>query len=124
MNQITLHGMRFNARVGILPRERTDAQPIDVDLTVHVARGAELVDYRDLYDRAAAVLAADPIDYLEQVGDRIANAALATSHRIQRVRVAVRKPDVSLPGPLEYAEVVVERAVARSPMPRAPRAHA
>jgi hypothetical protein len=29
------------------------------------------------------------------------------------VRVAVRKPHVAMPGPLAYAEVVLEREVAR-----------
>ena len=106
--------MRFHARVGILPHEREHPQPIEVDVTVwharHVAATAEsIVDYRALYGEAAAVLGNDP-ELLEDIGDRIAEGILA-HHRVSRVRVAVRKPHVALPGPLAYAEVVVDRRI-------------
>jgi dihydroneopterin aldolase len=107
--QITLRAMRFDALVGILPQERTTPQPIEVDVTVDVADGDGIVDYRALYAAAANVFAAGHIDYLEQIGERIAAAALGHSARIRRARVAVRKPHVALGGPLAYAEVVVER---------------
>ena len=104
--------MRFHARVGVLPHEREHPQPIDVDLTVwHDRRGpatlASIVDYRALYDAAARIVGAD-LELLESIGDQIADELLA-SHAVSRVRVAVRKPHVALPGPLAYAEVVVDR---------------
>ena len=106
--------MRFHARVGILPHEREHPQPIEVDITVwherHVAATAEsIVDYRALYAEAAAVLGDDP-ELLEDIGDRIAEGILAR-HRVSRVRVAVRKPNVALPAPLANAEVLVDRRV-------------
>src|SRR3954470_22844205 len=101
--------MRFHALVGILPHERAAAQPVEEDLTVDLADGADIVDYRRLYDAASRVFAAGHIEYLEEIGDRIAGGALACSARISRARVAVRKPHVALGGPLAYAEVVVER---------------
>lgn len=110
---ITLRGMRFHARVGILPHELTTAQPIEVDLTVHVRPGdeqASVVDYRALYAIAASVVNAGHIDFLEQIAASIADGALAHSPRVISARVAVRKPHVALGGPLDYAEVVVERA--------------
>lgn len=109
MYEITLRGMRFHALVGILPHERTVAQPIEVDLRVRVAQGAVVVDYRGLYELAAGVINAGPIDFLEQIADRIADAAVAHNDRVRAARVAVRKPHVALGGPLAYAEVVVER---------------
>jgi 7,8-dihydroneopterin aldolase/epimerase/oxygenase len=104
--------MRFHARVGVLPHEREHPQPIDVDLTVWHERHVEatvssVVDYRALYDEAARVLATDP-ELLETIGDRIAEAVLLR-HAVSRVRVAVRKPNVALGGPLAYAEVVIDR---------------
>jgi 7,8-dihydroneopterin aldolase/epimerase/oxygenase len=101
--------MQFRARVGILPEERSASQPIEVDLTVQVHPEAGVVDYRDLYECAATVLSSGHIDFLEEVGEQIAKAALSYSARVRRVRVAVRKPQVMLPGPLDHAEVVVER---------------
>jgi dihydroneopterin aldolase len=107
--QITLKSMRFHALVGILPHERTDAQPIEIDLTVDLAAGDGIVDYRALYAAAADVFAHGHVAFLEEIGDRVARGALAHSPRIRRARVAVRKPNVALGGPLAYAEVVVER---------------
>ena len=107
--EITLRAMRFHALVGILPHERTTAQPIEVDLTVTVSDGTDVVDYRRLYDATAGVIDAGHIDYLEEIADRVATHAFAVSNRVTRARVAVRKPHVALGGPLAYAEVRVER---------------
>ena len=108
MDEITLRGMRFHALIGILPHERTVPQPVEIDLTVRVAPGPGVVDYRRLYDLAASVVGSGPTDYLEEIGDRIARGAL--DERVRSARVAVRKPHVALGGPLDYAEVVVERS--------------
>jgi dihydroneopterin aldolase len=109
MLEITLRAMRFHALVGILPHERTTPQPIEVDLRVELADGQGVVDYRVLYAIVARVLESGPIDFLEEVGDRVVRSTLDHSKRIEVVRVAVRKLNVALPGPLSYAEVVVER---------------
>jgi dihydroneopterin aldolase len=105
--EITLAGMRFHAMVGILAHERQNTQPIEVDLTATLAPGEGVVDYVRLYGVVSAVMTAGAIDFLEQIGDRIAIAALDVSDRIREVRVAVRKPHVALGGPLDYAQVVV-----------------
>lgn len=104
--------MRFHSRVGILPHEREHPQPIEVDLTVWRARRAaaspeSVLDYRRLYDLAMRAVAREP-RYLEEIGDEIAEQVMQ-SFAAQHVRVAVRKPNVALPGPLAHAEVVVER---------------
>lgn len=109
MHEITLQAMRFHALVGILPHERTIAQPIEIDLRVRVADGDVVVDYRALYDIVAGVVNAGPLDFLEQIADRIAAGAIEHNTRVRAARVAVRKPHVALDGPLAYAEVVVER---------------
>ena len=109
MHEITLRGMRFHAFVGVVPHERTIPQPIEIDLVVRLADGDTVVDYRALYDIVAQTLSAGHVEFLEQIGDRIARSALAHSQRVRSVRVAVRKPHVALPGPLDYAEVVTER---------------
>jgi dihydroneopterin aldolase len=107
--EITLKAMRFHASVGILPHEREHAQPIEIDLRVSVGDGDGIVDYRRLYDAAASVVASGHIDFLEEIADRVAAGALGVSPRVQRASVAVRKPHVSLDGPLAYAEVAVVR---------------
>ena len=115
LHEVTLRSMRFHTRIGVLPHEAEIAQSIEVDLSVWVKRsetahGAEgIVDYRQLYDLAAAVLRGGHIRYLEDLVERVAAGALGIAG-VERVRVAVRKPNVALGGPLDHAEVALERA--------------
>ena len=113
---VSLRGMRFHVLVGILPHEQLHPQPIEVDVTVwRVPRSDDdtagdsdaVTDYRDLYDVVAARLAGAPLRLLEDVARTLVGDLLAGAH-IRRARVAVRKPHVALPGPLAYAEVVVD----------------
>jgi dihydroneopterin aldolase len=107
--EITLAGMRFHVCVGILPHERALAQPLEVDLTVRRAPGSgALLDYRTLYELVRERVGDGPLDYLETLGEAVAAAVLAHDG-VAWARVAVRKPHVSLGGPLAYAEIVVER---------------
>lgn len=113
--------MRFHTLVGILPREREIAQPLEVDVTAEVATqaGVSALDYRELYELTATA-AARGTGYLETLADELADAVLALPG-VVRVEVALRKPHVPLPGPLECAEVrlvrssEVEGATAGSP---------
>jgi dihydroneopterin aldolase len=112
---VTLKGMRFHARIGVLPHEAEIAQSIEVDASLWVRRGGtrltarDIVDYRRVYEIVAEVVTGGHTNFLEEVGERIAEAALQLP-LVERVRIAVRKPNVVLPGPLAYAEVALERA--------------
>ena len=107
---ISLVGMRFHVRVGILPHERVHAQPLEIDLAVTRAPEATgILDYRSLHALAAERVTHEPLDYLEDIASEIADGALALSG-VTHARVAVRKPHVMLDGPLAYAEIVVERS--------------
>ena len=107
--EITLNAMRFYALVGILPHEITNAQPIEIDLSVTVGDGDAVVDYRRLYEATAAVISSGHIDFLEDIAERVASGAFDASERVARARVAVRKPHVALGGPLAHAEVRIDR---------------
>jgi dihydroneopterin aldolase len=112
---VTLKGMRFHARIGVLPHEAEIAQSIEVDASLWVRRStsgrlsiSDIVDYRRVYELVADVVTKGHTNFLEEVGERIADRALQLP-LVERVRIAVRKPNVALPGPLEYAEVALER---------------
>jgi FolB domain-containing protein len=105
--------MRFHTRIGVLPHEAEFPQPLEVDLTVFrgrrdSARAPALLDYRVLYDLVAKTVGTGQLLYLEDVAEAIAGSALGADG-VERVRVAVRKPHVALPGPLDAAEIVIER---------------
>ena len=111
---VTLKAMRFHARIGVLPHEAEIAQSIEVDASLWVRRtgtqltARDIVDYRRVYDLVAEVVTEGHTSFLEEVGERIAQRALQLP-LVERVRIAVRKPNVALPGPLAYAEVALER---------------
>lgn len=111
IEQVTLRGMRFHTRVGILPHERELRQELLVDITVWrtpSAPGADVLDYRHLHALVAERVV-DGIEYLETVAHAVAEAAL-NQPGVQRARVTLRKPQVALPGPLEVAEVTAEHS--------------
>ena len=111
---VTLQAMRFHTRIGVLPHEAEIAQSVEVDLSVTELRAADgdggrgIVDYRELYEIAAEVMAQRHHLYLEDVAEQIAARTLELEP-VTQVRVSVRKPHAALPGPLAYAEVTVER---------------
>jgi len=111
---VTLLGMRFHTHIGVLPHESEIAQSIEVDTSVWVRRaeiahgGEGVLDYRALYELVSAIVSSGHIRYLEDLADRVADGALALDG-VTRVVVKVRKPHVTLPGPLTHAEVSLDR---------------
>jgi len=111
---VSLQRMRFHMRIGVLAHEAEIAQSIEVDLSVWVprderARGAEgVVDYRMLYGIVADVVDTGHMKYLEDFVELVGEKALEIPS-VTRVKVSVRKPHVALPGPLDYAEVSLDR---------------
>lgn len=111
IEEVSLRGMRFHTRVGILPHEREHPQALVVDITVWrapAAPGEDVLDYRRLHALVAARVV-DGVEYLETAAHAIAEAALAEPG-VRRARVTLRKPQVALPGPLDAAEVAVEHS--------------
>jgi dihydroneopterin aldolase len=112
--EVTLKAMRFHARIGVLPHEAEIAQSIEVDATLWVRRKSsrlttsDIVDYRRVYEIVEEVVTDGHTNFLEEVCESIAERALGMP-LVDSVRIAVRKPNVALPGPLAYAEVALQR---------------
>jgi dihydroneopterin aldolase len=114
---ITLKAMQFHALVGVLPHESVVPQLVEVDLSVSCGGPTSLtdlspaagVDYRVLYEIARDSLNSHTA-LLEEVADKIVTRTSRIAG-VRSVRVAVRKPHAPLPGPLSYAEIVMERDV-------------
>lgn len=108
---VTLRGLRFHTRIGVLPHERELAQSVEVDVSVwprqSEATVGQLLDYRRLYAIVAGVIDEGAMDYLEGLVGAVAERVMAAGNA-RRVCVAARKPSVALQGPLEYAEVKVD----------------
>ena len=108
--EVTLSGMRFHVRVGILPHEQEHAQPLEVTLTARLDAGATLLDYRALHAVTADVLAVTPLEYLEAIAKAIIERTCVLPG-VRTARVCIRKPHVPLAGPLDFAEVVMDSRV-------------
>jgi dihydroneopterin aldolase len=113
---IELCGILLHGHHGVLGHERRDGQRflVDVELDLEHETAAladdieDAVDYRRVVERVRAVSDARAYMLLEAFAAALADALLA-SFAVDAVRVRVRKPDVVLDPPVEFAAVRVER---------------
>lgn len=121
-DRISLKGMRFHTRVGLLPHEERLPQPLELDVTVWTSlrRVGEtdspqaLLDYRDLYAVVERTVGTSHHRLLEALCEKIAAATLARTG-VERVQVAARKPHAPIDGPVDCVEVVIERTRGDAP---------
>jgi 7,8-dihydroneopterin aldolase/epimerase/oxygenase len=111
-DRISLTGLRVRGRHGVFEHERVDGQDFLVDAVLEVPTGAaaasddlaDTVDYGDLAQRLAAVVAGEPVNLIETLVERLAAACLA-DERVRAATVTVHKPQA--PIPLAFADVAV-----------------
>lgn len=114
---IELAGIALHGYHGVLEHERREGQRflVDVELDLRDEAAAasdrieEAVDYRGVAARVRELSDERAHHLLESLAARIADALLAELP-VTAVRVRVRKPDVVLEPPVEYAAVSVERS--------------
>lgn len=101
---------------GFLEEERRLGQRFLVDLWVDVGEAAtasdridDTVDYRRCAALVREVFAGPERLLLEGLAGAVADGILERFSIVEHVRVRVRKPDVVLDPPVDYAAVVVER---------------
>ena len=118
-DRLTLRGMRFTARHGVLPLEKVEPQPFEVDVILHadLARPAETdaledtVDYAALHELVGAIVTGPSFDLIEGLAGAIARAVLAATDPtiVDAVEVRVRKPQAPLDGELDTVEAALVR---------------
>ena len=120
-DRIVLSNMAFQARHGVLDREKEEAQrfEVDVELAVDVQPAgldddiARTVDYRGVYAATRQVVESRTFNLIEALAEAIAGEVLESQPLVEEVVVRVRKPEVRLGGPLDYAGVEIRRVRAR-----------
>lgn len=116
-DRIELRGLRMPARVGVLPIEREQDQPLEVDLDVVVdlaAAGAsddlaDTVHYGAVCDAVVRAVATGHVALLERLAEVVAEAVLGLDPRIVAVDLAVRKLRPPVPHNLATSGVHVVR---------------
>ncbi len=116
LDRISLVGLVATGHHGVLASERRDGQPFGADVVLHLdTRAAAAADdlaltanYVDLAARVEAILAGDPVDLIETLAQRIAEAAL-TLPGVEVVDVVVHKPHAPIPAAFDDVEVAIRR---------------
>ncbi|WP_031467983.1 dihydroneopterin aldolase [Sciscionella sediminilitoris] len=111
--QITLTGLRARGNHGVFDHERRDGQEFGVDLrlwfdmTAAAASDelADTIDYGAVADLVVAHITGEPVNLIEKLAARIADAVLGHDERLTRCEITVHKP--SAPIPHEFADVAV-----------------
>ena len=118
-DRLSLIGMRFEGRHGVLPEEKVTSQPFEVDVVLHadLSRAAEsdaladTIDYSALFDRVRAIVEGPSVDLIEALAGRIAREVLdaTASGSVSAVEVRVRKPEAPIDGAFETVEAAILR---------------
>jgi len=118
-DRLSLLGMRFLGRHGVMPAEKVTAQPFEVDLVLHadLAAAAErddlaaTADYAALFNLVRAIVEGTSRDLIEALAGSIADAALAATptELVDAVEVRVRKPQAPIDGSFDTVEVSIVR---------------
>lgn len=111
-DEITLTGLTVFGRHGVFEHERRDGQEFTIDLTLNLPLKdaaasddvADTVHYGELAERVAAIVAGEPVNLIETLAERIADAVLE-DERVGAVAVTVHKPHA--PIELTFADVSV-----------------
>ncbi|HEY0716256.1 MAG TPA: 2-amino-4-hydroxy-6-hydroxymethyldihydropteridine diphosphokinase [Streptosporangiaceae bacterium] len=116
MDRIELRGLRVHGRHGVLASERRDGQDFLIDAVLSVdtrpAAAADdltlTVDYGALSERLAQIVAGEPVQLIETLAQRLAQACLAEP-AVQRARITVHKPHAPISRPFTDVAVTISR---------------
>ena len=118
-DRLSLLGMRFDGRHGVLPEEKLNAQRFEIDLVLHAdldpaARSDDLartVNYADLFVLVQRIVTGPSFDLIEALAGTIADAVLAATDAsiVSGVEVRVRKPDAPIDGAFDTVEAALVR---------------
>ncbi len=116
-DRITLTGLRGFGYHGVFEHEKREGQEFVVDVEIALDTRpaaasddvADTVHYGELAERVVAVIEGDPVDLVETLAQRIADAALAHP-LVERVGVTVHKPSAPITVPFADVTVSIERA--------------
>jgi dihydroneopterin aldolase len=111
---VELAALEVPGRHGVEPDERERDQPFLYDLELELPepeadRIEDTVDYREVVALVREISDGTQFQLLERLAGALADALLER-FPLERVRVRVRKPEVELGVPVDYAAATVERS--------------
>ena len=115
-DRIVVTGIRGHGRHGVFDHERRDGQEFAVDVELEVgttaaARSddlADTVDYGQVAIAVHALIVGEPVDLVETLAERIADACLAFGG-VHAVTVTVHTPSAPIPVPFDDVQLRIRR---------------
>ncbi|MBK4348481.1 dihydroneopterin aldolase [Lacisediminihabitans changchengi] len=116
LDQISLTGLRAFAHHGVFEHERRDGQQFIVDVTVFLDTSSagrsddleQTIHYGVLAEEVVAVVEANPVDLIETVAQRVADAVLAHP-AAHSTRVTLHKPSAPITVPFDDVSITITR---------------
>ncbi len=116
-DQIIIRGLRGLGHHGVLEHERRDGQEFSVDVVLDVQTStaalsddlADTVDYGLVAQAVHDVIVGEPVDLVETLAQRVADACLAFPG-VSRAAVTVHKPHAPIAVPFDDVEIRIVRA--------------
>ncbi len=116
MDRILLTGLIFFGKHGCHQAENELGQKfvVDIELECDLARAGvtdaleDTIDYVAIYNAARDIIEGEPVKLLETLAQRIADFTLQDPF-VLSAWVRVKKPQIALPGALDYIGVEVTR---------------
>lgn len=116
LDEIVLTGLTVFGHHGVFDFERRDGQEFTIDLRLMLplskpAASDDVLDtvhYGELADKVAAIVAGEPVNLIEKLAERIADAVLE-DERVQLATVTVHKPHAPIQQTFTDVAVVVHR---------------
>jgi 7,8-dihydroneopterin aldolase/epimerase/oxygenase len=113
---VTLRGLKVRGHHGVFRHERENGQVFVVDLVLGLDTSAaaanddlgRTVHYGVVAEEVAAIVAGDPVDLVETLAQRIADACLG-HEVVEEVEVTVHKPDAPITVPFDDVTVTITR---------------
>ena len=115
-DRITVRGITAHAHHGVYDWEREKGQTFSVDVVLELdtraaAAGDDLdrtVNYAELAQGLHGILTGEPVDLLETLAQRLADACLGDP-LVDAVEITVHKPDAELGVPFDDVTVAIRR---------------
>ncbi|MFB6849728.1 dihydroneopterin aldolase [Streptomyces sp. NPDC056373] len=117
MDRVALRGLKARGHHGVFPEERAEGQTFIVDLVLGLDTRpaaadddlAKTVHYGIVAEEVVAVVQGEPVDLVETLAERIAQACLK-HEEVQEVEVCVHKPEAPITVPFDDVTVTITRS--------------
>lgn len=118
-DRLSIIGMRFEGRHGVLPDEKVTPQPFEVDLVLLADLGrpstsddlGDTIDYAAIFDIVRGIVVGPSRNLIEALAGAVARAVLEATDPaiVGGVDVRVRKPRAPIDGDFETVEAALTR---------------